>query len=244
MLDVFKSPKNFADLLRAALCDDGLAALDLDSLHPRPTPYFTHSGKRRILDLVCSLNIRAARDARPRQLIALLEYKSGNDAAACDQLGGYASALRRTHPDALLLAMVLFHGRSRRRTQKSEFSESAEGVPAALMRQIGRKLTGRFEYQLLNVYHPEVRQRCTELGTAAVFDVMSCIWDLSEADVARLLATGLKFEKPARKRLTHAIATYIIAVRPEYNWRRLREIEARTAPNQEDRVMEALIKSK
>ena len=243
VLDAFKSNQRFADLLRASLCDDVLSRLDLDSLKELPTTYFTRSGKKRVLDLVCSVNIDAVGDAEPRELIIFVEHKSSNDAASVRQLGMYKSVLRRDRPDALHLAMIVFHGPSKQWTQELEYCESVESVPPEIMREIGGEISGRFEYRLLNLHDPAVRRRTKELDSAVVFDVLRSIWNLTEEDVERLLIKAQEQPHPLREQLMRAVARYIMTVYPEYTWNRLREIEARVIPMKEDRVMAELMES-
>ena len=96
---------------------------------------------------------------------------------------------------------------------------------------------------LLNVHDPKVRRRAGKLDTALAFDLLRCIWNLAEPDVERILKLSLRLDPPLRRRLMHAAAVYVTTVHRGYNWSRLREIEARTIPAKEDRVMETLMES-
>ncbi len=239
--DVFGQSKYFKHLLRVFLSEASLRELDLDAVKTMPTSRFDRRGAEQVADVIGS--VRSVPLDESRELVVVVEHKSVRDSNTLLQLSGYLREVRRQHPDAWILAVVLYNGVERQWNRPLEYFETVEGPPSALADELGGKLM-KFHFcsLLLNVHDEAMQRRAYNLPIGIVICILQRIWDLTDDVVAGIVTRSLKLENDDRTWLMRAVMRYILKMRSDYNWDRLIDIETRVV-EKEKRIMPALLES-
>ena len=229
------------ELLGLLLPDDVLGWFDPATVRIENPVTFTRRGEERTLDLLISVQGGEMAGGRSRRLLVVLEHKSSHDKKTAGQVFEYLLRVRDRYPDQWLLPVLLYHGRKLQFTHPLEPEDAFAGMPDAVARLMGdHALRVGFRILLLNSHEQWLQQDVRGLGIEPLIYILPRIWNLTESDVGHLMAVGSRLGFAARKSAMGPVMDYIMTVRPDYNWERLKEIEARVIADGEDGIMTGL----
>ncbi len=228
--DLFRNfaqqPRYFRELLFAVLSDQALSHLDLETVVNLPTDYYDDRGNLLRADAVGRVDLKVDDSLvdQTQQLIVVCEHKSTAESNTLNQLGSYVGVIQKNHPDAWVLAVIVYNGASKWRHDLS-WASPIDSMPPLLTDEIGFNIFRcQFVARFLDVSDPEVLSRTEKTVMNIVFDALGCRENIRDEDVQRLLVKCTQQPSSVYIDISFAVVLYIIAMLGGYDLERLNQI--------------------
>ena len=134
-------------------------------------------------DGLMSMKINQASEADPRVQF-VLEFKSHPDSHTIDQVARYMHSVGYAHTDALVMAVVVYHGE-----QHWNFDPTHPASLKLLSEEL-RKYDAKslhFRVVFVNLMGEPIQRTVQDLKFASVFYILTHIWHLDDAVVGKML---------------------------------------------------------
>ena len=175
-------------------------------------------------DGLMSIKINQASEADPRAQF-VYEFKSHPDSQTLAQVARYMYSVGYAHPDALVMAVVVYHGE-----QHWNF-DTTHPVALKLSSEELRKYDAKslhIRALFVNLMDELVQSRAKDLKFAPVFYILTHIWHLDDAVVGQMLrlASERLYGMAGYELLYASMVAYVCQRDPQYKDReRLMKIE-------------------
>ncbi len=175
-------------------------------------------------DGLMSMKINQASEADPRAQF-VLEFKSHPDSHTIDQVARYMYSVGYAHPNALVMAVVVYHGE-----QHWDFDPTHPASLKLLSEELRKHDVKSLHFRVLfvNLMDEPVVKVAQDLKFASVFYILTHIWHLDDAVVGQMLrlASEKLHGMAGYDSLCASMVAYVSQRDPKYKSReRLIEIE-------------------
>ena len=221
---VYANPLYAADLLSLAFSKKELSLFNLKTLKSEKDTYLAgvEEGilEERRTDLVFSIRLKNTR--RKAHIFLLFEHKSYQDPKVFLQLLRYQTSIYSQDPYAVVLPIVVYHGKNAQWNGALNFQDSLKGLTPTLRRSFSGDLLN-FRCRLLNIAGPDIDRKARGLTTRFVLLSLQKAWSLNDAVTEKCLRLGVQ----GPKELFWNTCEYIQRCNPRYNLSKLKRIAER-----------------
>ncbi len=236
--EIYTQTKHCLDLFHLLFTPQEMALFDWNTLKSEVTTFIDQDSKEKRTDLLLSARLKEAQNQTVGMLF-LVEHKSSPAPNIHQQLLEYQVSIYK-QTKLPIIPIVIYHGRQKHWKEPLAFQDSLQGFQSSLKQHFGNNVLN-FSYRLLNISKLNVRDAKTEsLLSRPVLFILQNIWNLEYNTIRDLFILSQVISIGKRRKLIGKVADYISRYDPHFSWTVVREIEAKTITDKEERVMAPL----
>ncbi len=236
--EIYTQPNYCLDLFRLIFTPQEMALFNWRTLKSEVTTFIDQDSKEKRTDLLLSAKLKEASNETVGMLF-LVEHKSVSAPNIHQQLLEYQTSIYK-QSRLPIIPIVIYHGRQKHWNKPLAFQDSLTSFKGTLRQEFGKNVLN-FSYRLLNISKLNVRDKKIEgLQTRPVLFILQNIWQLDVSKISELFKLSEVISIGKRRQLVDKVADYISRYDPNFSWNVVREIEAKTITDEEERVMAPL----
>ena len=236
--EIYTQTKYCLDLFRLLFTPQEMALFDWNTLKSEVTTFIDQDLKEKRTDLLLSAQLKETQNQTVGMLF-LVEHKSSPAPRIHQQLLEYQTSIYKK-AKLPIIPIVIYHGRQKDWKEPLAFQDSLKSFQSSLKQHFGKNVLN-FSYRLLNISKLNVRDAKTEsLLSRPVLFILQNIWQLDVNKIRELFILSQVISIGKRRKLIDKVVDYISRYDPNFSWTVVREIEAKTITDKEERVMAPL----
>ncbi len=236
--EIYTQAQHCLDLFRLIFTPQEMALFNWNTLKSEVTTFIDQDSKEKRTDLLLSARLKEAQNKTVGMLF-LVEHKSSQAPNIHQQLLEYQTSIYKK-TKLPIIPIVIYHGRQKQWNKPLAFQDSLKSFEGALRQAFGKNVLN-FSYRLLNISKLNIRDKKIEsLLSRPVLFILQNIWRLEYSTIRDLFKLSKVISIGKRRQLIDKVADYIDRYDPNFSWNVVRNIEAKTITNKEERVMAPL----